>query len=100
MFDANGQTIMPTGYQIQYRIQPSNVWQNGTSIQPMDGVTLYNITLDNLQADTAYQLRVVPLIDHDGIIYIGVPSPQANVYIFAANGGMFQILLQITACLP
>ena len=87
MFDVNGQTGNPSGYLIQYRLQTSPTWQNGTRINTLENAAVYNISLDNLQPDTAYYVQIVPLLDHDGTTSLGTPSPSTNVTTALATGG-------------
>ena len=79
VFDVNGQTGEPSGYLIQYRLQTSPTWLNGTRIHSVEDAESDDISMDHLQPDSTYYVQIVPLLDHDRTTSLGIPSPPTNI---------------------
>ena len=66
---------IPTAYQIQWRSMDILEWLHYLGIGHSAIVHNYTISIENLEPDSLYLVRIVPLVEDGKVIYYGIPTP-------------------------
>ena len=86
-----------TDYLIQHRVNGTDAWTSGDPLGLNRNALLYTVLLTNLEPETVYDVRIRPLLFHDGTLFYGTPGNYTTITTLS-DGWYIRKRWRATAC--